>query len=69
MKYFIALVAVVILAVALKANSQSATSQFRPCVWPNTCKSSELPLPTLIQKNAIAQFTTCVWPNRCVKAI
>ena len=35
------------------------TAQFRPCVWPNTCKTAPAPV--------IAQFTTCVWPNKCVK--
>ncbi len=37
----------------------AATAQFRPCVWPNTCKAAAAPV--------VAQFTTCVWPNRCGK--
>ena len=32
------------------------TAQFRPCVWPNVCKT-EAP--------AVAQFRPCVWPNVC----
>lgn len=35
------------------------TAQFRPCVWPNTCKTAPAPV--------IAQFTTCVWPKTCGK--
>ena len=49
-----------ILATLLTAAPKPATTaQFRPCVWPNTCKTAPAPV--------IAQFTTCVWPNRCVK--
>lgn len=34
-----------------------ATAQFRPCVWPNTCKSAPAPV--------VAQFQPCVWPKTC----
>jgi hypothetical protein len=42
-------------------NAQPApkTAQFRPCVWPNTCKTAPAPV--------VAQFTTCVWPKTCGK--
>lgn len=44
---------------AVNPTPANATAQFRPCVWPNTCKTAPAPV--------IAQFTTCVWPNKCVK--
>ena len=34
-----------------------ATAQFRPCVWPNTCKTVVAPV--------VAQFQPCVWPKTC----
>ena len=34
------------------------TAQFRPCVWPNVCKTVSAP-------EAVAQFRPCVWPNVC----
>lgn len=37
-----------------------ATAQFRPCVWPNTCKSAPAPV--------VAQFQPCVWPKTCKSA-
>lgn len=37
-----------------------ATAQFRPCVWPNTCKSTPAPV--------VAQFQPCVWPKTCTVA-
>ena len=33
------------------------TAGIQPCVWPNTCKTSEI-----VQ---VAQFQPCVWPNKC----
>ncbi|MDD5302732.1 MAG: hypothetical protein PHS14_06435 [Elusimicrobia bacterium] len=33
------------------------TAQFRPCVWPNTCKTVVAPV--------VAQFQPCVWPKTC----
>ncbi len=66
MKYFIA-VALVVLAIAVKSYAYQPVAQFRPCVWPNTCR--ELPLPNLIQNNAVAQIQPCVWPNRCATAL
>ncbi|MCM2304273.1 MAG: hypothetical protein NDJ72_06185 [Elusimicrobia bacterium] len=46
-------------------NAQPApkTAQFRPCVWPNTCRVS----PATPPAPAVAQFTTCVWPKTCGK--
>ena len=35
----------------------SYQTQFRPCVWPNTCKES----------SDVVQFTTCVYPKTCGK--
>ena len=32
------------------------TAQFRPCVWPNVCKTAPAPV-------TVAQFRPCVWPN------
>lgn len=47
-----------ILATFLTATpAPTATAQFRPCVWPNTCKTVAAPV--------VAQFQPCVWPNRC----
>jgi hypothetical protein len=34
------------------------TAQFRPCVWPNVCKTAPAPV-------TVAQFRPCVWPNVC----
>ena len=34
------------------------TAQFRPCVWPNVCKTAPAPV-------SVAQFRPCVWPNVC----
>ncbi|MBI2387456.1 MAG: hypothetical protein HYV14_15815 [Elusimicrobia bacterium] len=47
-----------ILATFLTATpAPQATAQFRPCVWPNTCKSAPAPV--------VAQFQPCVWPKTC----
>jgi hypothetical protein len=37
------------------------TAQFRPCVWPNVCKTAPAPV-------TVAQFRPCVWPNVCKQA-
>lgn len=37
------------------------TAQFRPCVWPNVCKTQTAPVIE------VAQFTTCVYPRKCGK--
>lgn len=34
------------------------TAQFKPCVWPNVCKTETAPVQT-------AQFQPCVWPRTC----
>jgi hypothetical protein len=40
------------------ANPQPAQmAQFKPCVWPNVCKTEAAPV--------VAQFRPCVWPNVC----
>lgn len=50
-----------ILATFLTATpAPQATAQFRPCVWPNTCKTAPAPV--------IAQFQPCVWPKTCTVA-
>lgn len=36
----------------------TTTAQFRPCVWPNVCKTEAAPVQT-------AQFQPCVWPRTC----
>lgn len=42
-----------------------------PCVWPNTCRSTEVAQfePCVWPKTCVdaprAQFETCVWPKRC----
>ena len=46
-----------ILATFLTATPAPQTAQFRPCVWPNRCASSETV--------AAGPVTTCVWPNIC----
>ncbi|MDD5302730.1 MAG: hypothetical protein PHS14_06425 [Elusimicrobia bacterium] len=43
---------------ALNPTSATQTAQFRPCVWPNVCKTVSAP-------EAVAQFRPCVWPNVC----
>ena len=47
-----------ILATFLTATpAPQATAQFRPCVWPNTCRTAPAPV--------VAQFQPCVWPKTC----
>ncbi|MBI2387457.1 MAG: hypothetical protein HYV14_15820 [Elusimicrobia bacterium] len=41
------------------------TAQFRPCVWPNTCRVA--PAPQTAPAPVVAQFSTCVWPKTCGK--
>ena len=49
-----------ILGLALVAGFfvRPAGAQFRPCVWPNLCRTQPAP-------EAVAQFRPCVWPNLC----
>ncbi len=49
-----------ILTLSLSAVNPSPASmaQFKPCVWPNVCKTAPAP-------EAVAQFRPCVWPNLC----
>jgi len=51
----------ILLMLSLSNNAPVRTAQFRPCVWPNTCKSAPAPVVE------VAQFTTCVWPRTCGK--
>ncbi len=44
----------------VNAQPATPTAQFRPCVWPNVCKTQPAPAP-----EAVAQFRPCVWPNVC----
>lgn len=39
------------------SSTQPAAAQFKPCVWPNVCKT-----PAPVQ---VAQFQPCVWPRTC----
>ena len=48
----------IILSLSLVPAATSQTAQFRPCVWPNVCKTQPAP-------EAVAQFRPCVWPNVC----
>jgi len=43
---------------AVNPTSATQTAQFRPCVWPNVCKTAPAPV-------TVAQFRPCVWPNVC----
>ncbi len=46
-----------ILTLAMTSTQPAVTTaQFKPCVWPNVCKTA--PVQT-------AQFKPCVWPNVC----
>ena len=48
-----------ILTLAMTAGQPAVTTaQFKPCVWPNVCKTAPAPVQT-------AQFKPCVWPNVC----
>lgn len=57
-----------ILTLSLSAvNPQPAqTAQYKPCVWPNVCKSA--PVVEILPAEQVAQFTTCVWPRKCNRA-
>ncbi|MDP3542770.1 MAG: hypothetical protein Q8T11_09935 [Elusimicrobiota bacterium] len=43
---------------SFNAAPAAQTAQFRPCVWPNVCKTAPAPV-------TVAQFRPCVWPNVC----
>ena len=45
----------------LNPTPATQTAQFRPCVWPNVCKTQAAPVIE------VAQFTTCVYPRKCGK--
>lgn len=38
------------------SSTQPAAAQFKPCVWPNVCKTETI---------KVAQFQPCVWPRTC----
>ena len=44
------------------------TAQFRPCVWPNLCKTQPAPIILIAPVTEVAQFTTCVYPRTCAKS-
>ena len=46
-----------LLSLSLANTQPTQTAQFRPCVWPNVCKTEAAPV--------VAQFRPCVWPNVC----
>ncbi len=48
----------ILLSLSLLPTPATQTAQFRPCVWPNVCKTVSAP-------EAVAQFRPCVWPNVC----
>ncbi len=46
-----------ILTLAMTSTQPAVTTaQFKPCVWPNVCKTVTAPVQT-------AQFQPCVWPR------
>jgi hypothetical protein len=48
-----------ILTLAMTSTQPAVTTaQFKPCVWPNVCKTETAPVQT-------AQFQPCVWPRTC----
>lgn len=55
----------------LEAAPAAPVAQIQPCVWPNTCRSTELAQfkpcvwPNTCAVTPRAQFETCVWPKRC----
>lgn len=53
------------------------TAQFKPCVWPNVCKTETIKVAqfqpcvwprTCKSQPALAQFETCVFPKKCGKS-
>lgn len=46
-----------LLTLSLANTQPTQTAQFKPCVWPNVCKTEAAPV--------VAQFRPCVWPNVC----
>ena len=57
--YTVSMINLILTLSLFNAQPAPKTAQFRPCVWPNTCKTAPAPV--------IAQFTTCVWPKTCGK--
>ena len=50
-----------ILTLAMTATQPAVTTaQFKPCVWPNVCKTEKAPVVV-----EVAQFETCVYPKKC----
>ena len=58
-EYTVSMINLILTLSLFNAQPAPQTAQFRPCVWPNTCKSAPAPV--------VAQFTTCVWPKTCGK--
>ena len=58
----------IILSLSLVPTPATQTAQFRPCVWPNVCKSENAaPILVIAPVIEVAQFTTCVFPRKCDK--
>ena len=62
----------ILLTLSLANPKPVQTAQFRPCVWPNTCKTFSAPAPAPapvleLKPVQVAQFTTCVMPKKCGK--
>ncbi len=51
----------------VNAQPATQTAQFRPCVWPNLCKTQPAPIIEIAPAAQVAQFTTCVYPRTCGK--
>lgn len=47
----------ILMSLSLANPQPLQTAQFKPCVWPNVCKTE--------QTRTVAQFKPCVWPNVC----
>lgn len=47
----------ILMSLSLANPQPTQTAQFKPCVWPNVCKTETAPV--------VAQFKPCVWPNVC----
>ena len=51
----------------LNAQPATQTAQFRPCVWPNLCRTQPAPIIEIAPAVEVAQFTTCLYPRTCAK--
>lgn len=60
-RYTVLMINLILLTLSLATPAPVQTAQFRPCVWPNTCRTAAAPAIE------VAQFTSCVWPNKCAE--